>query len=226
MQASRFRAPAAVGPVARVGRVQIRELGIAGAVAFTPRQFPDDRGLFTEWYRFDTLADAIGHPLDLRQANLSVSAKGVVRGIHFADLPPSQAKYVTVPHGAIIDFVVDIRVGSPTFGQWEAVRLDSVDRCALYVAEGLGHCFVALEEGTVVTYLTSDVFRPEREHAITPLDESIGLELPFSREELRLSPKDVAAPTLAEAERLGLLPRWDDSVAHLRTLDERWAAIR
>lgn len=206
--------------------MQIRELGIAGAVEFTPRQFPDDRGLFTEVYRFDHLADAIGHPLELRQANLSVSAKGVVRGIHFAELPPSQAKYVTVPHGAIIDFVIDVRLGSPTFGQWESVRLDSVDRRALYIAEGLGHCFVALDDDTVVTYLVNDVFRPEREHAITPLDETIGLEFPFPRSELRLSPKDEAAPTLAEAESLGLLPLWQSSVDHLRTLDERWAATR
>ncbi len=206
--------------------MQIRELGIAGAVEFTPRQFPDDRGLFTEVYRFDHLADTIGHPLDLRQANLSVSAKGVVRGIHFAELPPSQAKYVTVPHGAIIDFVIDVRLGSPTFGAWESVRLDSVDRRALYIAEGLGHCFVALDDDTVVTYFVNDVFRPEREHAITPLDETIGLEFPFARSELRLSPKDEAAPTLAEAESLGLLPLWQSSVDHLRTLDERWAATR
>ncbi|MDO9590816.1 MAG: dTDP-4-dehydrorhamnose 3,5-epimerase [Microcella sp.] len=206
--------------------MQIRELGIAGAVEFTPRQFPDDRGLFTEWYRFDTLAEAIGHPLDLRQANISVSRRGVVRGIHFADLPPSQAKYITVPHGAILDYVVDIRVGSPTFGQSEVVRLDSVDRRSLYVAEGLGHCFVALDDDTVVTYLVNDVFRPDREHAITPLDDEIGLELPFARDELLLSPKDVAAPTLAEAQRLGTLPLWSDSVEHLRSLDERWAAMR
>lgn len=206
--------------------MQIRELGIAGAVEFTPRQYPDDRGLFTEWYRFDTLADAIGHPLGLRQANLSVSAKGVVRGIHFAELPPSQAKYVTVPHGAIIDFVIDVRVGSPTFGQWESVRLDSVDRRALYIAEGLGHCFVALDDNTVVTYLVTDVFRPEREHSVTPLDESIGLEFPFSRDELRLSPKDEAAPTLAEAEQRGLLPLWQTSVDYLRTLDEQWEDTR
>ncbi len=108
-----------------------RELGISGAVVFTPRQFADERGLFAEWYRFESLAEAVGHPIELRQANVSVSQRGVVRGIHFAEVPPSQAKYVTVMHGTIIDYVIDIRLGSPTFGQSEAVTLNSVDRQAL-----------------------------------------------------------------------------------------------
>lgn len=203
--------------------MQIRELGIVGALEVTPRQFPDDRGVFLEWYRFDALAEAVGHPLDLRQANTSVSRKGVVRGIHYADVPPSQAKYVTVAHGAVLDYVVDIRVGSPTFGRWEAVRLDDVDRRALYIAEGLGHCFVALTDGAVVSYLVSEVFRPEREHGITPLDETVGLELPFARDELVLSPKDLEAPTLAEARDAGLLPTWEAATAYTVELDERWA---
>jgi len=204
--------------------VQIRELSIAGAVEVTPRQFPDDRGVFLEWYRFDALAEVVGHPLDLRQANTSVSRKGVVRGIHYADVPPSQAKYVTVAHGAVLDYVIDIRVGSPTFGRWEAVRLDDIDRRALYLAEGLGHCFVALSDDAVVSYLVSEVFRPEREHGITPLDETVGLELPFARDQLVLSPKDLEAPTLLEALEDGLLPLWDAAAAYTRTLDENWSA--
>lgn len=201
-----------------------RELGISGAVVFTPRQFADERGLFAEWYRFESLAEAVGHPIELRQANVSVSQRGVVRGIHFAEVPPSQAKYVTVMHGTIIDYVIDIRLGSPTFGQSEAVTLNSVDRQALYIAEGLGHCFVALDDNTVVTYLTSEVFAPQREHGITPLDETIGLDYPFSHDELVLSPKDLEAPSLLEAEKRGLLPTYQASQAFTRTLDERWAA--
>jgi dTDP-4-dehydrorhamnose 3,5-epimerase len=203
--------------------VQIRELSVPGALEVTPRQFPDDRGAFWEWYRFDALAEAVGHPLDLRQGNASVSRRGVVRGIHFADVPPSQAKYVSVLSGAVVDFVVDIRVGSPTFGQWDSVVLDTVDRRALYVAEGLGHCFVALTDDTVVTYLVSEVFNAEREHGITPLDKTVGLALPLPRDELVLSPKDLAAPTLTEAAAAGLLPTWDASLAFTRGLDERWS---
>jgi len=203
--------------------VRIRELSVPGAFEVTPRQFPDDRGAFWEWYRFDALAEAVGHPLSLRQGNASVSRRGVVRGIHFADVPPSQAKYVSVLNGAVIDFVVDIRVGSPTFGQWDSVVLDTVDRRALYVAEGLGHCFVALTDDAVVTYLVSEVFNAQREHGITPLDETVGLAMPFPRDELVVSPKDIAAPTLTEAAAAGLLPTWDASLACTRDLDERWS---
>ncbi|OYX59359.1 MAG: dTDP-4-dehydrorhamnose 3,5-epimerase [Micrococcales bacterium 32-70-13] len=206
--------------------MQIRELSIAGAFEVTPRQFPDDRGTFFEWYRFDALADVVGHPLTLRQGNGSISRRGVVRGIHFADVPPSQAKYVTVAHGSVIDFVIDIRVGSPTFGQWDSVVLDTVDRRALYISEGLGHCFVALEDDTAVSYLVSEVFAPDREHGITPLDQTVALELPFSPDELLLSPKDLAAPTLLEAKANGLLPTWDAARAFTASLDETWRAAK
>lgn len=196
---------------------------IAGAVEFTPRQFSDDRGLFAEWYRFESLRDTAGHALDLRQANVSVSHRGVVRGIHYADVPPGQAKYVTVMSGAIIDYVVDLRIGSPTYGRHETVRLDSEDRRALYLAEGLGHCFVALTDNTVVTYLVSEVFSPEREHGINPFDETLGLEYPFPRSELIISPKDSEAPTLAIAEAKGLLPSYTASVDYATALSQRGA---
>ncbi|MDX2026865.1 dTDP-4-dehydrorhamnose 3,5-epimerase [Microcella sp.] len=204
--------------------MQIRELSVPGAFEVTPRQFPDDRGTFWEWYRFDALAEAVGHPLALRQGNASVSRKGVVRGIHFADVPPSQAKYVTVTHGAVIDFVVDIRVGSPTFGSWDSVVLDTVDRRAIYVGEGLGHCFVALTDDATVTYLVSEVFAPGREHGITPLDETVALPMPFARDELLLSQKDLDAPTLLEAAASGLLPTWEATTAFTRSLDDSWSS--
>lgn len=202
--------------------MQIRELSIAGAFDVAPRQFPDDRGVFWEWYRFDALAEAVGHPLDLRQGNGSVSRRGVVRGIHFADVPPGQAKYVTVASGAVIDYVIDIRVGSPTFGRWEAIRLDAVDRRAVYIPEGLGHAFVALEDDSTVTYLVSEVFNPAAEHGITPLDPTVGLEFPAEAGELVLSPKDTDAPTLAEAQAAGLLPTWQSAADHAASLDDRW----
>ncbi|MGY6497612.1 MAG: dTDP-4-dehydrorhamnose 3,5-epimerase family protein [Microcella sp.] len=202
--------------------MQIRELSIAGAFEVTPRQFPDDRGTFWEWYRFDALAEAVGHPINLKQGNGSVSKRGVVRGIHFADVPPSQAKYVQVLSGAILDYVIDIRVGSPTFGQWEAVRLDTVDRRALYISEGLGHAFVALEHDTTVTYLVSETYSPTREHGITPVDPTVALEFPADIGEILLSPKDTEAPTLADAERAGILPPYERAIAYARSLTERW----
>jgi dTDP-4-dehydrorhamnose 3,5-epimerase len=199
--------------------VQLRELSINGALEVTPIQRPDDRGLFLEWYRFDLLAEAVGHPLDLRQANLSVSRRGVLRGIHFADIPPGQAKYVTVTAGAIIDYVVDIRVGSPTFGEWDSVLLDDVDRRSLYIADGLGHAFVALAEGTVVSYLVSDTYRVGAEHGISPVDPAIGLSLPSDIGPLVMSDKDRDAPTLDDAMRSGVLPTWAAATEHYRSLN-------
>jgi dTDP-4-dehydrorhamnose 3,5-epimerase len=201
--------------------VQIRELSIPDAFEITPRQHPDDRGLFFEHYRFDRLQEAVGHSLDLKQGNTSVSRRGSVRGIHFADIPPSQAKYVMAPHGAVLDFVIDIRVGSPTFGQWDSVLLDDKDRRAIYVAEGLGHCFVALTDDATVSYLVSDVYNPTREHGINPLDAEIGLAFPLPADELLLSAKDTDAPGLTEAAAAGLLPTWDAARAFYASLNDK-----
>jgi dTDP-4-dehydrorhamnose 3,5-epimerase len=198
--------------------VQIRELSIPDAYEITPVQRGDDRGVFLEWYRFDRLEETLGHSLNLRQANTSVSKRGTVRGIHFADVPVGQAKYVTAMHGAVLDFVIDIRVGSPTFGQWDSVRLDDVDRRAIYLAEGLGHCFVALTDGAVVSYLVSDTYNPVREHGINPLDPDIALVFPDEAGELLLSPKDTEAPSLAGAAASGLLPEWNSVRAYYSTL--------
>ncbi|WP_193510356.1 dTDP-4-dehydrorhamnose 3,5-epimerase [Cryobacterium sp. BB736] len=189
--------------------MQFRELKVPHALEITPVQRGDDRGVFMEWYRHDLLAEQVGHPLTLRQANTSVSRRGVVRGIHYADIPIGQAKYVTALRGAVLDFVVDIRVGSPTFGQWDSVLLDDTDRRAIYLAEGLGHAFVALTDDATVSYLVSDVYRPEREHGINPLDPEVGLVFPDAAGELILSPKDTDAPGLLEASDRGLLPTWD-----------------
>lgn len=198
--------------------MQIRELAVPDAFEVTPKQFADDRGVFLEWYRFDRLEEAVGHRLDLRQANTSVSHRGVVRGIHFADVPMGQAKYVTATRGAVLDFAIDIRVGSPTFGSWDSVLLDEVDRRAIYLAEGLGHAFVALSDDATVSYLVSDVYNPAAEHGIDPLDPEIGLVFPPEAGELRLSPKDTDAPSLAQAAAEGLLPDWDTVQAHYERL--------
>jgi len=199
--------------------VQIRELNIPDSYEITPKQFGDDRGVFLEWYRFDRLEETIGHPLNLRQANTSVSRRGVVRGIHFADIPVGQAKYVTATHGAVLDYVIDIRVGSPTFGQWDSVLLDDTDRRAIYLAEGLGHCFVALTDNATVSYLVTDVFNPSREHGINPLDADVALVFPPEAGEPLLSEKDTGAPSLAEAAAAGLLPTWEASQAFYLSLN-------
>ena len=189
--------------------VDIVALPIAGAWAVTPRQFADDRGTFLEWFRADHLEAATGLPFAIRQANHSVSARGVVRGVHFADVPPGQAKFVYCPRGAVLDVIVDVRAGSPTYGEHAAVRLDDVDRRGVFIAEGLGHAFVSLADGTSVTYLTSTTYDPVAERGVSPMDPELGLPWPFDVAELVLSPKDLAAPSLAEARAAGLLPAYD-----------------
>jgi len=188
--------------------VEIRALKIADAFEITPRLFPDDRGVFLESFRGDLLAEAIGHRPEIVQTNVSVSSRGTVRGIHFADVPPSQAKYITALTGSLVDYIIDIRVGSPTFGQWDSVLLDAVDRRAVYLPEGMGHAFAALEDDTTAMYLVTAPYTPSREHGIHPLDPEVGLTLPDGMEAPLLSPKDQAAPTLAEAREQGLLPTY------------------
>lgn len=206
--------------------VDIRALSLAGAYEITPRQFADARGRFMEWFKADDLQAVTGHQLSLAQANLSVSAAGVVRGIHFADVPPGQAKYVTCVSGSVLDVVVDIRVGSPTFGHWESVLLDDVDRRAVYLGEGLGHAFMSLADASTVAYLCSTPFAPAREHGVHPLDPAIGIQWPSLAADgspltPALSDKDAAAPTLADALAAGLLP---DSSAVSAYVDSMRAA--
>jgi dTDP-4-dehydrorhamnose 3,5-epimerase len=197
--------------------MQIRPLAVPGAWELTPRQFADERGVFLEWFTAVSFEGAAGHRFDLAQANLSVSQRGVLRGIHVADVPPGQAKYVTCVTGAVLDVVVDLRVGSPTFRAWDSVRLDAVDRRAVYLAEGLGHGFLSLEDGSTVVYLCSEPYAPLREHEVHPLDPALGIAWPSGIEPL-LSSKDAAAPSLAEAVDRGLLPTWEATEAYVADL--------
>ncbi|MGW0536608.1 dTDP-4-dehydrorhamnose 3,5-epimerase [Streptomyces sp. NPDC003032] len=188
------------------------ELSVPGALRITPHQHADPRGLFMEWYRPDLLADVLAHrPPDMVQGNLSVSARGVVRGIHFAQVPHGQAKYVTCVSGAVLDVVVDLRVGSPDFGRWEAVRLDDSERAAVYLPEGFGHGFCALSESATVSYLVSRAYEPGREHSVNVHDPQLGIAWP-GRSQL-LSDRDREAPSLAEVRAEGLLPDYEECLA-------------
>lgn len=188
--------------------MRINELKVHGAFEVIPQVQKDDRGEFLEWYRFDKLAEITGRNLQLRQANSSVSKYGALRGIHFSELEPGQAKYVTCTSGAVLDFVVDIRVGSPTFGKWDSVLLDDKTHNSVFISEGLGHAFLSLSEGAFVTYLVSDVYKAQCEHGINPLDPEIGLDFELNIP-LLLSNKDRDAPGLLESLELGLLPDYE-----------------
>ena len=171
---------------------------------------PTRAGVFFEWFTDPAFTAFAGHRFDLRQANCSVSSAGVLRGLHFAQLPPSQAKYVTCLRGAVFDVVVDIRVGSPTFGQWDSVLLDDRDRRSMYISEGLAHGFLALQDDSTVTYLCSTGYDPAREHTIRSPTRRSASDGRRPREPV-LSDRDADAPTLDEVREAGLLPTWDDA---------------
>jgi dTDP-4-dehydrorhamnose 3,5-epimerase len=190
----------------------VEPLGIDGAWLFVPQVHSDDRGSFLESFNGEEFAVHLGYRLEVAQVNCSVSRRGVIRGIHFADVPPGQAKYITCVSGAVLDVVVDLRVGSPRFGTWKTVRLDDVVRASVFLAEGLGHGFMALSESATVMYLCSTSYAPEREHGVHPMDPAIGIAWPLElldREPV-LSARDEAAPMLAEAKRSAMLPSYQE----------------
>jgi len=188
--------------------VKVEALDIADVWVCTPQIFGDDRGVFLEWFRSDALAAQTGRGFTVVQANHSVSRRGTLRGVHFADVQPGQAKFVYCPRGAVLDVIVDIRVGSTTFGRSASVVLDEKERRGVFISEGLGHAFCALTDDASVTYLVSSTYNPTAEHGVNPLDPELGLTWPDGVEPL-LSPKDAAAPTLAAAQDSGLLPSYD-----------------
>ena len=197
--------------------MEARQLSIPGLWEFTPVQFPDRRGNFLVWYDAAVLRQALGYELAVAQTNHSLSVRGTIRGVHWADVPPGQAKYLYCPRGAALDIVVDLRVGSPTFGRHEAVRLDQEDFRAVFVSEGLGHAFVALEHDTVLTYLCSERYRPDHEHTVNVFDPELDLPWPADVEPV-LSDRDRAAPSLKEATDLGLLPTYEACRDHYERL--------
>lgn len=185
-----------------------RELTVPGAWEITPQVHSDSRGDFFEWFTDPGFAAFAGHRFDLRQANISMSQAGVLRGLHFAEMPPGQAKYITCVRGAVFDVVVDIRVGSPTFGHWDAATLDDTSHRSVYLAEGLAHGFLALEDHSTVAYLCSSTYDPAREHTVNALDPTLDIAWPLSDGDLIMSERDRTAPTLAQVQASGLLPTW------------------
>lgn len=204
-------------PVDILCGMEARALSVPGAYEFTPRSFADHRGLFVAPFQEKTFVEAVGHPLRVAQSNHSVSRRGTIRGVHFADVPPGQAKYVYCPSGSLLDIVVDLRVGSPAFGTWDAVVLDSSEYRSVYVPEGVGHAFTALRDDTVMAYLCSTGYNPTGERGINPMDPELGLPWPEEVQPV-LSDKDVEAPSLAEAVDLGILPTYEDCLERYRVL--------
>lgn len=189
---------------------------IDGCFTIHHNLFSDSRGSFMERFRVDKLMEQTGHYFSVKQVNVSQSAKNVFRGIHFAGIPSGQAKYVSVVSGEIIDYVVDLRIGSSTFGKWESFELTSTNNKSLFIAEGLGHGFLVTSEQATVSYLVSNVYQPDNEFELNPLDETISLEFPIENSELNFSDKDRRAPLLAELVSSGKLPTLEQALSQYK----------
>lgn len=173
-------------------------------VMIEPAVFDDERGWFMESFSQKRFADgltALGLPAPrpFVQDNESMSARGVLRGLHYQLPPHPQGKLVRVVHGAALDVAVDIRRGSPRFGQWVAVELSDDNRRQLWIPEGFAHGFVALQDDTRFLYKTTDFYAKDCERAIRWDDPVIGIDWPAGLQP-RLAAKDAEAPVLADAE--------------------------
>lgn len=188
--------------------MRVRALDLVDAFEVVPDQYRDERGVFLEWFRSDWLSEIVGHTMRVAQANLSVSDRGAIRGMHLTRIPPGQSKYITCVYGMIVDVLVDLRIGSPTFGRHEAVRLDDSDRHMVYVPEGFGHGFCALTDRATVSYLCSTQYNPDRECVINPLDPDLGIDWPVV--DPIPSPAAASGPGLRDLIADRLLPSYDD----------------
>ena len=187
--------------------MELKPLGIEGAWLAESPVWSDERGFFREWFKSEDIKAATGRDFGTEQANFSLSSEGTLRGIHYSITPRGQAKWITCVSGSIKDVIVDIRLDSKSFGQWIEVELRGDSGKAVFISEGLGHGFVALEDNTAVAYLVSSPFSPSDEFEINPLDEEIGINWQMALNELKISDKDKNAPTLAERLAEGKLPK-------------------
>lgn len=193
--------------------MEIQEMRVRGAYRVRPRMHHDDRGVFFESFRGAAFAEATGQAFVPAQISYSVSHRNVLRGMHGVTLPPGQAKYVTCVRGAVLDVVLDARVGSPTFGAHDSTVLEPGDGTAVFLPDGTAHGFLALQDGTCLSYVFDVPYVPGTPFEISPFDPDLALPWPLDGDPV-VAEKDRRAPTLARAAELGVLPTYDDCLAH------------
>ena len=181
---------------------------LPGVVVIEPAVFSDDRGWFMESFneaRFHAGLRELGLPVPRAfvQDNHSCSKAGVLRGLHYQLPPHAQGKLVRVVKGSAFDVAVDIRRGSPTFGQWAGAELSASNHRQLWIPEGFAHGFLALEDDTHFLYKTTDVYARDCERSVHWADPAIGIDWPVGALSLSLAPKDEQAPQLAQLAQLG-----------------------
>ncbi|MGH3732062.1 MAG: dTDP-4-dehydrorhamnose 3,5-epimerase family protein [Acidimicrobiales bacterium] len=186
--------------------MKLAELPIPGAFLLESPVWEDDRGYFREWFKWGDL-EAAGVAFPIQQANLSMSKRNVVRGLHYSLAPEGQAKIVTCACGELDDVLVDVRVGSPTYGLVEVVHLAASEERSVLIPAGIAHGFCMTSDIGVLTYLLSSPFNAEMELEINPFDEVLNVPWPLSGGAI-VSPKDADAPTLGERLSKDELPRF------------------
>ena len=184
--------------------MKLRELSIPGLLVLESPVHGDDRGFFREWFKLGDV-EAAGVSFHTEQANLSMSSRDVVRGLHYSLAPQGQAKVVTCVFGELDDVIVDVRVGSPSFGFVEVVHLSASDGRSVLLPAGVAHGFCVTSETAALSYLLSSPFNAPFEVEIDPFDREINVPWTIHGEPL-LSPKDAAAPSLAARLAANELP--------------------
>ena len=188
--------------------MKIQALGIDGCFTIEHDVFPDDRGLFREWFK-ESAIEKLGISFNIAQANFSVSKQGVIRGLHYSLSPEGQSKLVTCVQGGIYDHLVDIRVGSPTYLEKLSIEMDSDSGLSVLIATGVAHGFSVPKETSAICYLTSSEFFSSYEKAINPMDETLNVDwsLPAAAQRI-ISESDLDAMDYEVALRNNLLPMY------------------
>lgn len=197
--------------------MKVTQLSILGSWIIQFNKIEDNRGFFFESYKETTFRSLFNRTFIFEQINTSISSRGVIRGIHYAQFAPSQAKLVQCLRGKIIDYVIDLRIGSPTFGKYDSYELKEDDAKAIFIEEGLGHSFVSLENKSLVSYCVSKEFNPANEKGISPFDTTLSIEWPSIP--LVLSDKDKNGISLLEAKAQNLLPTYKECKEFINSLN-------
>ena len=184
----------------RVFKVQFIPQSIADVFVIEPTVHGDHRGYFVETFRQDLLDDALGYQVNFIQDNESKSSKGVLRGLHFQLAPYAQSKLVRVIEGSVLDVAVDIRRGSPTFGQHVAVELSGDNKKQMFVPRGFAHGFIVLTETATFAYKVDNYYSPECDRGLAFDDVELNIDWILAKDSLSLSEKDTKQPSFAELE--------------------------
>lgn len=180
--------------------MQFTRTNIEDVIVIDPQVHGDDRGYFVETFRQDKLEEFLGFKVNFEQDNESKSGRGVLRGLHYQLAPAAQTKLVRVIQGSVLDVAVDIRIGSPTYGQHVAVELTAENKKQLFVPRGFAHGFVVLEDDTVFAYKVDNYYSPENDRGVAFDDPALNIDWQLNKDQLYLSAKDKLQPLLNDAD--------------------------